>query len=547
MVFFVSGLKNLYRSQIDADAKVARDQSLLEIQLRRLGKTAGVAGCCLVLPGELENTGIAASAKKLGLETFYFDQGRVCEKPLSLRQQRWNLEDDSGCEEWLGAPLVEPIAQHKWSEIVLVPLENLLVDASAVSESLQLFFQEGFEVCFSAERLPGANWSIVSSQVLQALMRNHEDLMWARGGLAWVLRKPLYPFNTGFYHCPRIRPRLSCDLRLNSQRNLYLYQNLEIIAEESFAYGDWLATSGWEAHYTNFGPANIVIEASAECNADCRGCPQPKMQRSKGLMSTQTFNSVLKDLEHKDELRFIFSGCGEPLLNPNFPQMLKQVSGSSTMLITSLQHLPPEDFDFSGLDQLRISVDALEETGFSNTRIGCNWRNVEKFIAESCTKKKTLSDRLPELGVTLVRNKFTESSVLSFLKYWKKVTQPVFNEWFFKWPFDLPADKMQWFQVLGENRFLGQIEKTGIVDFTPVKRRSCRHALLNASVLWDGSVTLCPFDVEGRMIIGNVNERSLLDIWRSDRAKAFRNAHINHEFAAASEFCADCTDWYHNL
>lgn len=547
MVFFVSGLKNLYRSQIGVDVKIAGRQSLLEILFHRLAKTAGIAGTCLVMPKALESAEIVAVAQKLDIEIFYFDESRVIEKPLSLRQQRWNLEDDSGCEEWLGAPLLAPINQHKWSEIVLVPLENLLVDADSVGESLRLYFQESFEICFSSERQTGANWSIFSSEVLQALMQNHEDLMWARGGLAWVVRKPLYPFNTGFYHCPRIRPRLSCDLRLNSQRTLQLYKGIETIADPDFSYGNWLEVSGWEKLYTDFAPANILVEPSAECKADCLGCPQPKMQRNKGFMSGQTFSSLLEGLQYQEDFRFIFSGCGEPLLNPDFSKMLEQVAGSSTMLVTSLQQLPPENLSLSALDHLRISVDALEEKGFARARSGCNWRNVEQFIAETGAKKKSLFASFPELGVTLVRSNFTETTVLPFLQYWKKVAQPVFNDWFFKWPFDLPADKMQWFQILGENSFLGQIEKTGQVDFAPVKRRPCRHALLTASVLWDGSVTLCPFDTEGRMIVGNVNQFPLLEIWRSDNAKAFREAHINQEFAAASKLCENCSDWYHNL
>jgi radical SAM protein with 4Fe4S-binding SPASM domain len=71
--------------------------------------------------------------------------------------------------------------------------------------------------------------------------------------------------------------------------------------------------------------------------------------------------------------------------------------------------------------------------------------------------------------------------------------------------------------------------------------------LLTATILWDGSVTLCPYDVEGKMVVGNVKTQSFIDIWRSERSQAFRAAHLNLDFAGASEFCGVCRDWYHNI
>ncbi len=545
----MSGLQNLYRSPTDYDTEVCDGQNLVEILWQRFSQAQVISEISLVLPSNMAGSLIAESAKRLGLPIFLFDEKKVEEKPLALRQQRWNLEDDSGCEEWVGAALLEPITQFKWSEVILLPLENLLVEPESVRQSLQLFDQESFEVCFSADRQTGANWTIFSSEVLRAMMLNHEDLMWARGGLAWAVRKPLYPFKLGFFHCPRTRPTFSCDLRFNSLRNrsVFAQSDNKDFDKKSFNYADWLSGSGWEKYYTDFAPANVIIEPSAVCRAACSCCPHPGLQRRQGMMTSETFRLLLAGLEHREEFRFIFSGFGEPLLNPALPGMIELVADCSTMLITSLQQLPAADFPLSAVDQLRISVDALEETSFSQLRKGCNWKNVEKFIADIAAGKIEGKDILPEIGVTMLRSRHNEGLVFQFLQYWKKVARPVFNEWFFKWPFDRPDDKMQWYQILGENTFLGAVEKTTSIDYVPVKRRPCRHALLTATILWDGSVTLCPYDVEGKMVVGNVKTQSFIDIWRSERSQAFRAAHLNLDFAGASEFCGVCRDWYHNI
>jgi radical SAM protein with 4Fe4S-binding SPASM domain len=548
LIFYDGGIKNVYRAAIDLSEPLIEGLSALEILLRRFANRPGLVEPVLVSAGSEHSRGLVAAAEALSLPVFVADAAGIVEKPLELRQQRWNLEDDSGCEEWVGAALALPLEKYRWSEVIIIPVENLLVEPESVWQSLRLYFQQGFEVCFSAERVVGANWSIVSSEVLKALMLNHEDLMWARGGLAWALRKPLYPFNTGYFHCPRVRARITVDMRLNSQRNLKMYRQMPAIADPAFSYEEWLDNSGWESLLTHQGPRQLQVEPSAKCEADCVSCVNGSMQRPAGIMPLQYFKCLFEQLESPEEARFIFSGCGEPLLNPDLSEMLKLTAGSSAMLITSLQNFPAADFPFAALDQIRISVDALEPSGFAAVRPGCNWKNIETFIAETSRKKAADPGRFPEIGVSLVRHGKTEAVVTQFLQYWKKVTpRPVFNEWFFKWPFDIAGDKVQWFQILGENSYLGEIDRSGHVDFTPVKRRPCRHALLSASIMWDGTVTLCPFDAEGRMQIGNINETPLLQLWRSEKASAFRQAHLRLDFAGASEQCRTCRDWYHNI
>jgi hypothetical protein len=124
MILFVSGLQNLYRSPTDYDTEVCDGQNLVEILWQRFSQAQVISEISLVLPSNMAGSLIAESAKRLGLPIFLFDEKKVEEKPLALRQQRWNLEDDSGCEEWVGAALLEPITQFKWSEVILLPLEH---------------------------------------------------------------------------------------------------------------------------------------------------------------------------------------------------------------------------------------------------------------------------------------------------------------------------------------------------------------------------------------------------------------------------------------
>ncbi len=321
----------------------------------------------------------------------------------------------------------------------------------------------------------------------------------------------------------------------------------ESFASPDFSYKNWLAAEAWVEALVEDFPEVLIIEPSALCRANCFSCPQQSLQRNKGLMPLSAFKQLVSSLPDLSDMRLVFSGMGEPLLNPALGEMLKMVACASTMLITSLQSNFLPDFPFNALDQLRISVDALEAEGFANNRPGCNWKNIEAFISQTTLLKKQQPDNFPEIGVSMVRHALNEKNALNFIQYWKKVCRPIFNEWFFRWPFTAEPEKIQWFQILGENSFLGKNKPTAKIDYTPVKRRPCQHALLSASVLWDGKISAYPFATESELLLGDLNSNSLAEIWQSEKARSLRKAHLQLDFKAMPDVCASCKDWYNNL
>lgn len=547
IIFYVDGLKNLYRRNIDLARPVNADMTALQILHNRFKDRGIITGFALAVPDRSEYIELVEQAKALDIIPVLFSAEKVLEKPVSLQQQRWGLEDDSGNDTLLGAAIALAQQHTGWKTQVVIPLANLLVEAAEVYSSVELYRREAFDACFAEERVTGGGWAIFSDELLIGLLRSHEDLMWARGGLAWALRKPLYPFKLGSWHCPRVRARLNVDLRLNSERmqSVYAATKSADFASSNFSYERWLAESAWEAAYCDYGPQVVKLEPANECSGSCFNCPHNSMQRAVAHIQTGTFNRLVEDYSDGDDVRWLISGMGEPLLHPDIADMLRRLGNFQVSLHTSLQILPDNpDFPWSALDHLRISTDALSREGFDQVRPGCNWENIEKFLTLARERKKAMPDKFPEIGISMLRHQLTENQQLAFLRYWKQVTSPVFRENFFRWPFDLPPEPVQWYQILGEAEYGRPGSRTSKVDFTPVKRRPCRHALLSATVLADGSVTICPFDYEGRHAFGNLNNQSLRDIWNAPAAKEFRLRHLQLQLVQP---CAECRDWYHPL
>jgi len=541
-------LSNLYRPDINANGEIADGLTPLQILSDRLKKRSLVDEYVLAVPDSHAENNLLKQARSAGVDVFVYKAADVIEKPAHLRQQRWFLEDDSGNETWVGAAFWQAIENKNWDTAILVPLVNLLIDFSDVSQSLALHRRESFDLCLVDDRICGAGWTIFQAELLQGLMKSHPEIMWARGGLAWALRKPLYPFKVGYYNSPRVRSSLSVDLRLNSARAWQtIKKHLKAGSNNSdFSYAQWLMNSGWEQTYTDTAPLQINVEPVSGCEAGCFNCAANVDSRDQKFLELQKLQLAADELDELRDSRWVFAGTGEPLKHPEIAQMAKAVSRYNSMLVTSLMVLPSEGFPMGALDQIRISIDALEPDGFALSRPGCSWQNVEGFLATARELKQTAPDRFPELGVTFLRQANNENRQQAFLSYWKQVVKPIFKDNFFKWPFEAPVDPVQWYQITGESEQASEKGRTAVVDFTPVKRRVCRHAMLSTTILADGRVTICPFDYSGRFAMGSLNDSSLMEIWLSDHYRDFRAGHLEMKWSDNLP-CAKCRDWYHPL
>lgn len=544
IAYYVDGINNLYRSKVNSLEIAFDDKTLLQILHSRLRQVKGVSDFVLILPNTFVTQNVSENANNLGIKIRTFELSEMIEKPMFLQQQHWDTEDDSGCDTLLGQPFAAAVEEFGFDTLIVVPLSNILVDLEGVIESLRLHKREAFDFTEICDRLPGAAWHIFDGNLLLGLEKSHPDLMRVRGALSWMVLKPLYPFKKGQYHCPRIKSSFSVDLRINSERSVYMFSNtindINEFSGPEFSYEKWLTNSNWEEKYVEYGPKNIIIEPSNYCKASCLGCPHPKMTRKKEHMSQEVFSNIASSFVAGDDCKWIFSGMGEPLLNPFISAMVKESAKYNSVFITSLQNNFPEDFSFRSLNQIRISVDSCTPEEFEINRSGCVWKNIKDFLM-FVKKRRGSNLEFPDVGVTLLRHEKTEKNILNFINYYKQAVRPVYNEYYFLWPFEYIRSEVSWYQILGESTFNNVLKKTSKIDFEPVKRRVCRNSALSLYVLSSGTVTFCPYDFEGHYALGNVKENSLKEIWNFDSAKNIRNKDF------MPKPCINCHDWYHYL
>lgn len=119
-------------------------------------------------------------------------------------------------------------------------------------------------------------------------------------------------------------------------------------------------------------PNNLYLETTSRCNLRCKGCilyrGSWEPQRDLALKELITICDQLPDLE-----RAVLHGIGEPLLNAELPNMIRDLKDRNTfVLFNSNGILLNEEWQNqlidSGLDELRISLDAASPAGYKAMR-----------------------------------------------------------------------------------------------------------------------------------------------------------------------------------
>ncbi|KPA14924.1 radical SAM domain protein [Candidatus Magnetomorum sp. HK-1] len=69
--------------------------------------------------------------------------------------------------------------------------------------------------------------------------------------------------------------------------------------------------------------------------------------------------------------------------------------------------------------------------------------------------------------------------------------------------------------------------------------KPCSYLMQRLTIFWNGDVTVCCMDYNNHFRLGNINKKSIEEIWMSDRLNSFRNIHANNK-RRNMEICKNC-------
>ena len=280
-------------------------------------------------------------------------------------------------------------------------------------------------------------------------------------------------------------------------------------------------------------PIRFNIEPTNYCNLSCSMCPR-ELNRPFGYMDVSLFQKIIDEsILYGKRLIITVNKDGEPLLHPELPKMVKYVKDKKAahkinfytngILLSETKSL---ELINSGLDTIHISIDAFSKGTYKKVKNSQKLEIVEENVKGLVELKKKYHSKIPLVVVKIIHTPDTHDEIKPFMNRWKGI-----------------AD----FVEIGEyHTWDGTLDNSSLFDQTDStmrrKRYPCTFLWYNPVILWDGRVTTCCVDYQGKGVIGDIKENTLAEIWQGDTLQKIRKAHLEGQYSTIP-LCSKCQFW----
>jgi MoaA/NifB/PqqE/SkfB family radical SAM enzyme len=263
-------------------------------------------------------------------------------------------------------------------------------------------------------------------------------------------------------------------------------------------------------------PEIVQIESTNICNAKCVFCPRDDMHRRQGVMDMALFTKIADECTALGIGHVRMHNYGEPFIDRQLVEKIRYAKavGIREVGMISNGSLITEDVARgmieAGLDAINISVDASGKEVFERTRVGLQYEKVMAGIDRIVRLRAELGRRRPKLILSFVRQQNSDEE-RAFIERWRTI-----------------ADKVH---VTDLHNWAGTLASKSSVNYP------CYRPWLTFTALWDGRVSLCCADFDGRTILGDLRVSTIEEIWNAEPYRRARRAHLE---SGGPEICRAC-------
>ena len=276
-------------------------------------------------------------------------------------------------------------------------------------------------------------------------------------------------------------------------------------------------------------PLSLQIEPTNICNVKCICCSTAESKRAKGFMDFALFRKIVDDASKAGVRRIHLYLHGEPMLHPQIVGMIRHIKSKSigfTMTTNgmALQREKVEAILDSGVnsaDYIVFSILGYSREVHEKIMRGVDHSKVEANVDAFRELRKKSKANGPILETVFFRMPENEHEEEKFIKKWEK-----------------KVDRVH--QVLGiSQQFAGRADHHHL-NF--LRDRTCKNLWERMTIYWNGDVTICTSDLDGKHVYGNAREQSVKELWNSEKLLQTKRLHKEGRFAE-SALCSKC-DWH---
>ena len=290
-------------------------------------------------------------------------------------------------------------------------------------------------------------------------------------------------------------------------------------------------------------PVSISFEPTTSCNLRCPECPSGlrAFTRETGMLDLKFFRQTIDQL-HNELMYLTFYFQGEPFLNPQFCDMVNYASGKNIYTATSTNaHFLNDDtckkIVESGLDRLIISIDGTTQETYEKYRIGGTLEKVLEGTRNIVRWKQKLKSKTPHLIFQFLVVRHNEHQIEEVQQLAKDTGV---NEVAFK--------TAQVYEYENGNELIPASQKYSRYKKNSNGSWSIKNKLLNhcwkmwqsCVITWDGKIVPCCFDKDASHVMGNLQQVSFSEIWKSESYRSFRQSILKSR--SEIDICKNCTE-----
>ena len=285
-------------------------------------------------------------------------------------------------------------------------------------------------------------------------------------------------------------------------------------------------------------PRYIDLELTNTCNFKCLMCQTGigAQRRTKGFMSDAVYYKIITEIkEYKTPLRFV--RWGEPTLHPNLVKYLIEAKRNGMLVhINTNGKLLDEEMMLElidiPLDSIKFSFQGVDKKSYREMRNIDYFNELLKKIERLYNLRQDRKCPFIHIATTITyeSNEQVELFKEGVRNFTDLVTVGRTQLEFI----DTSKAKLSEFEI---NTLLWLKKQESLIK----KHPECPEVFDKLSINWDGKVTACCADYDEKMVIGNIMESSLNEIWKSGKLNYYRSllADMRHDDI---ELCSKCVD-----
>lgn len=289
-------------------------------------------------------------------------------------------------------------------------------------------------------------------------------------------------------------------------------------------------------------PSGLMLEPADVCNLDCTGCwtGDPGHEDRPRYLSVRHFGKIMKDLGGYLNIIW-FWGWGEPFLNKDIYTMIRQARDKNIVVISSTNgnvdwdRREAGELVKSGLSKLIFAVDGMDQSTYSQYRVGGSLPKVLDNIRLLVETKKSMGSSLPLINMRMLVMAHNEHQADDLLELGKSMKADIvsFKSMCDYRKGDLNADFPK------NKRYLRYDLDAPRGPRANLEPYYCYRPWRRLEIFADGAVTPCEFDFDREYLLGSLNEDiPLTAMWNNEVMKKFRRQFMTD--IDGISFCNHC-------